>query len=253
MPEFVDPYLDPASGVLRNRLGITDRAELDRAEGDLTEARLAQLLRNPTKITADLGQLQRIHHQLFQDVYDWAGELRTVDIRKGDSPTAEFFMPVARLQQGAGFAFAELTEEGRLRELDPERFVGRLACHYDQVNYLHPFREGNGRTQRVFWSQIAHEAGYTLDWTAVTGAANDQACRIAAESQDLLPLQAMFGQVASKTLPVVDVDLQRLLALRRASFPLPASEAVRQRPGKAPKASSSSVQSSPERSVEQER
>ena len=127
MPDFVDPYLEPESGILRNRLGLTDRATLDRAEAELTEWRRAEMITRPVKVTGDLRQLQAIHRQLFQDVYDWAGQLRTVDIRKGTDPGAEFFMPVSRLESGAGFAFAELADEHQLHGLDRDRFVDRLA------------------------------------------------------------------------------------------------------------------------------
>jgi len=195
LPEFVDPYLEPASGILRNQLGLTDRATLDRAEAELTEWRRAEMITRPVKVTGDLRQLQAIHRQLFQDVYDWAGRLRTVDIRKGTGPAAEFFMPVYRLESGAGFAFAELAGEHQLHGLDRDRFVARLAHHYDQVNYLHPFREGNGRTQRIFWTQIAAGAGFDLDWSRVTGADNDQASRAAMERQDLSELHAIFDRI----------------------------------------------------------
>lgn len=148
MPDFVDPYLEPASGILRIRLGLTDRATL-----------------------------------------------RTVDIRKGTDPGAEFFMPVSRLESGAGFAFAELADEHQLHGLDRDRFVDRLAHHYDQVNYLHPFREGNGRTQRIFWTQIAAGAGFDLDWSRVTGAENAQASRTAMERQDFTELRGIFDRI----------------------------------------------------------
>lgn len=195
MPDFVDPYLEPSSGILRNRLGITTQQALDVAEADLVEARRAQMIAWPVKVTGDLRQLQAIHGQLFQDVYDWAGQLRTVDIRKGTDAAAEFFMPVSRLESGAGFAFAELAEEHQLHGLDRERFVARLAHHYDQVNYLHPFREGNGRTQRIFWTQIAAGAGFDLDWSRVTGAENDQASRAAMERQDFTELRGIFDRI----------------------------------------------------------
>ena len=181
MPDFVDPYLEPASGILRNRLGLTDRATLDRAEAELTEWRRAEMITRPVQVTGD--------------VYDWAGQLRTVDIRKGTDPGAEFFMPVSRLESGAGFAFAELADEHQLHGLDRDRFVDRLAHHYDQVNYLHPFREGNGRTQRIFWTQIAAGAGFDLDWSRVTGAENDRASRAAMERQDFTELRGIFDRI----------------------------------------------------------
>ncbi|WP_233194203.1 MULTISPECIES: Fic family protein [unclassified Cryobacterium] len=116
-------------------------------------------------------------------------------MRKGSDASAEFFMAVSRLESGAGFAFGELAEHKRLRGLGRGQFVARLAYHYDQVNYLHPFREGNGRTQRIFWSQISEQGGYLLDWRPVTGKVNDHACRDAMEQQDLSGLVAMFEQV----------------------------------------------------------
>lgn len=214
MPEFVDPYLDPASGILRNNLGITDQRALDVAEADLVEARRVQMILRPVTASGDLRQLQAIHGQLFQDVYDWAGELRTVDIRKGTDPAAEFFMPVSRLESGAVFAFAELAEEKQLRGLDRERFVNRLAHHYDQVNYLHPFREGNGRTQRIFWTQIAAGAGYDLDWSQVTGAQNDQASRDAMERHDFAGLRTMFDRIVHPPTPGGRLTPERLEQLR---------------------------------------
>lgn len=80
-------------------------------------------------------------------------------------------------------------------------FVSRLSYHYDQFNYIHPFREGNGRTQRVFWNRVAADAGWQLDWRAVRGSTNDRACRIASENRDLEPLQTMFGRIVSRAVP----------------------------------------------------
>lgn len=210
MPEFVDPYLEPATGILRNNLGITDQRTLDVAEADLVEARRVQMIVRPVKVTGDLRQLQAIHGQLFQGVYDWAGQLRTVDIRKGTDAEAEFFMPVSRLESGAGFAFAELADEKQLHGLDRDRFVERLAHHYDQVNYLHPFREGNGRTQRIFWTQIAADARYDLDWSKVTGAQNDQASRDAMERRDFAGLRTMFDQIVQPAAPGGRLTPERL-------------------------------------------
>jgi len=78
------------------------------------------------------------------------------------------------------------------------RFIQRLSYHYEQVNYIHPFREGNGRTQRVFWNRIAADAGWQLDWRPVRGTVNDHASRAAAEQRDFGPLEQMFDQIVSK-------------------------------------------------------
>lgn len=132
-----------------------------------------------------------IHPHLFQDVYPWAGQLRTVDLRKR-VPGAQPFLPVSMIPRSAGFVFDQLRQDRYLQHLNRDRFIERLAYHYDQVNYLHPFREGNGRTQRFFFDRLAVAAGWWLDWTQITGALNDAASRAAAEDHDLAALQEMF-------------------------------------------------------------
>ncbi|MBF0671561.1 MAG: Fic family protein [Salinibacterium sp.] len=187
-------------------MGARTQDALESAEADYGLARTAELMSRPVRATGDLRHLRAIHGRLFQDVYDWAGQLRTVDIRKGNDPAAEFFMPVSRLQTGAGYVFQELDDDRQLRGLSPDRFIERLAHHYDQVNYLHPFREGNGRTQRLFWTQISAAAGYELDWRGVTGAVNDQASRDAMERRDLSGLRTMFEAIVRPPSSGTSVD-----------------------------------------------
>lgn len=195
-----DPYLDPETGILRNLAGARTRADLAQVEGTMTFVRLVEVLARPPKPTGDLDELRAIHRILFQDVYAWAGQVRTIDMRKiaapGEKPP-EPFMPVSMIQRAADHAAAELRADDGLRAMSRDRFIDRLAYHYDQVNYLHPFREGNGRVQRVFWSRIAHDAGWQLDWRAAQGAVNDRASRAAIEERDLGPLREMFDQVVT--------------------------------------------------------
>ncbi|AJW77860.1 Fic/DOC family protein [Clavibacter michiganensis] len=200
MDGFVDPYVDPATGILRNRVGARTRAELDRAEGDLSFAAMIELLTRPPRPTGDLAELRAIHRGLFADVYGWAGEIRTVDIRK-DAEGAEFFLPVSMIDRAASFTAEELRADDMLRGLDRRRFVQRLAHHYDQLNYIHPFAEGNRRTQRLFWDRVARDAGRVLDWRRVSGAENDRASRIASESRDLTPLCTMLERVVVPAAP----------------------------------------------------
>lgn len=196
-PDFVDPYVDPATGILKNLVGVTTQAELDTIEGDLVPVRALRLEANLLAPTRDLAELRAIHRYLFSPIYEWAGELRTVDIRK-NAEGAGFFVPVAMIERAAGFVANELREDDYLRGLDRERFIARLAHHYDQLNYIHPFREGNGRMQRLFWSRVARDAGWRLSWLEVTGEVNDAASRAAAEDRDLGPLIAMLEQVVSQ-------------------------------------------------------
>nr|WP_300339243.1 Fic family protein [Actinomyces sp.] len=98
----------------------------------------------------------------------------------------------------------ELREGNGLRGMSREQFIDRLAYHYDELNYVHPFREGNGRTQRVFWNRVARDAGWQLDWREVHGETNDQASRAASEQRDFGPLCEMFDQIVSKAAPQGD-------------------------------------------------
>jgi cell filamentation protein len=198
--EFLDPYLDPETGILRNLIGARTKESLEDAEGSLSFARLVQLIDRPPKPTGDLTELRAMHRQLFQDLYDWAGQIRTVDIRK-NVVGAEFFLPSGMIERASVFAAGELHSDNALRGLDREHFIDRLAYHYDQVNYIHPFREGNGRVQRVFWNRVALAAGWQLDWRPVHGDVNDRASRAASDQRDLGPLRAMFDHIVMPAPP----------------------------------------------------
>jgi cell filamentation protein len=89
----------------------------------------------------------------------------------------------------------ELAKEDYLQNLPRDEFTKRLSYFYDQLNYIHPFREGNGRAQRVFWSRVAKDASYEIRWDLIVGDENDEASRVAAESMDLSKLQAMFARI----------------------------------------------------------
>lgn len=237
--EFVDPYLDPETGLLRNKVGARTKVALDNAEGDLSFARLVQLMDHPVKPTGDLDELCAIHRHLFQDIYEWAGQLRTVDIRK-NVDGAQFFLPVSMIRRAADYAAGELRADHELHGMSREQFIDRLAYHYDQFNYVHPFREGNGRTQRVLWNRVARDAGWQLDWRSVQGATNDEASRVASEQRDFGPLREMFDHIVSKATPQGERDAAWRAAERaRLSFPTSDTEAARRAqssPSSAPQA-----------------
>lgn len=182
--------------MLRNQVGARTQAQLNAAEGALVVVRALQLSDHPVRASGDLDEFRAIHRQLFRDVYTWAGEVRTVDLRK-NVDGAEHFLSVSAIDRGSMFAADELRQDNMLRGMNREQFIDRLSYHYDQWNYVHPFREGNGRTQRVFWDRVAADAGWLLDWRPVQGVVNNAACRAAAESRDFGPLRTMFDQVVS--------------------------------------------------------
>ena len=165
MPKYSgnDHYIDPESGILKNRLGITDEALLEAAEADFVAERSRELSETSIQGHFDLAHLQAIHRHLFGDVYEWAGELRTVDISKGSS----MFAHHAHIASAAAPIFKQLAEEKHLAGLDPGAFSDRAAHYLGELNALHPFREGNGRAQREFVSHLAHRTGYYVAWENV--------------------------------------------------------------------------------------
>ncbi|MBO0871817.1 MAG: Fic family protein [Pseudonocardia sp.] len=222
MAEFVDPYLDPETGILRNLVGARTQQELAAAEGALVFARVVEMADHPPRPTGDLAELRAIHHALFQDLFDWAGQLRTVDIRKSVEG-AQYFLPVSMIDRAASFAFGQLAEERTLRGMSRDQFIERFAHHYDQVNYIHPFREGNGRTQRVFWGRIAGAAGWQLDWRKVDGSVNDHACRVAAEQSDFGPMHEMLDQIVAP-IPHRSTEASAAARVARQSLPRPVAD-----------------------------
>lgn len=154
-----DPYIDPVTGVLRNKLGLAIAAQLEAAEREITHAALILLQESPPHATYDLSHLCEIHRRTFGDIYDWAGQVRTVAIAKGSM----FCLPQF-IESAAAEICRQLRDENFLRGLARDHFVGRVTYYLGEVNAVHPFREGNGRTQRAFFEQLAADAGYTLAW-----------------------------------------------------------------------------------------
>lgn len=111
----------------------------------------------------DYQYLKLIHHYIFQDLYDWAGKQRTVDIAKSN-----MFCNVLYLDNQAWKIFNALKSENLLIGLSRDDFIHRLVWYFGEVNALHPFREGNGRTQREYFRELALHAGYIIDYTAIT-------------------------------------------------------------------------------------
>jgi cell filamentation protein len=143
-----DPYVDPATGTLRNRLGVADPATLAEFEVDITAAALFILRQKGLRGRYDLAHLQAFHRAIFGDIYQWAGEIRTVAMARTDL----FALPQHIETYGAQ-VLSQLATEEHLRELPFDRFVPRLAHFLGEINAVHPFRDGNGRAQRAFSQQ----------------------------------------------------------------------------------------------------
>jgi cell filamentation protein len=159
-----DLYVYSGTSVLRNLAEIRDGERLDRFESDHCFARLLELYENPLALGFDLDHLKRTHQYLFQDVYAWAGEFRTVNMAKGNS----FFARQEHILPEVQKVLARLAKERFLRGTDARGFCERAAYYMAEINALHPFREGNGPAQREFLRELAVDAGYELAWSLVT-------------------------------------------------------------------------------------
>ena len=156
--EWDKEYCYPDSHVLINQLGITDSEKLQTAEREITSLKLAMAMQKPIKGYLDLRHLQKIHKYIFSDIYPWAGTLRHVNIAKGNQ-----FCLSQNLELYAGNIFGTLEREHYLIDAG-DNIPYRLAWYLSEINVLHPFREGNGRTQRLFIMYLAGIAGYAVDF-----------------------------------------------------------------------------------------
>jgi cell filamentation protein len=151
-----DPYCYPGTTVLINRPGLRDRADLEAFEAEMVSQRFREPL-PPGRLAA--RHYCAIHRHLFQDVYAWAGRIRTVRIAKQGSA---FCFP-EHIEREMQRLFANLAAKEQLRGLTARDFAERAAHFLAELNAIHPFREGNGRTQLSFLVALAHRAGHPLD------------------------------------------------------------------------------------------
>lgn len=187
-------YFIPGTEVLRNRVGASTVQQLHDAETDLSEIRLLELREKPELVAPrvyDLSHLSAIHRQLFQDVYEWAGSIRTV----GTEKDGESFCPPGNIAQAMLPVAIEIADTKQLRTVPRDRLPKKVAYLYDYVNYAHPFREGNGRTTREFFDQLLAEQSLGLDWSLTDSAELYQACHTARADSDLSGLIGMFTRI----------------------------------------------------------
>jgi cell filamentation protein len=186
---FNDPYCYPGSAVLINLAGLTDQAVLDDFETEMVALR-AQELPMPGRFAPP--HYRAIHRHLFQDVYAWAGRYRTVRTFKGGNP---FCFPEyidTQMKQ----LFGRLPGRDFLPGVDSDAFILALASFLTELNVIHPFREGNGRTQQTFFGLLGNRAGHPF--------------RLAALEADPFR-QAMVASYQDDLEPLID-ELQRMLA-----------------------------------------
>jgi len=146
----------PDYRVLKNKLNIRDKEELDFFEREFVAERISQGIPNGD---FDLNHLKAIHRHLFQDIYDWAGEIRTVEISKNGHQ----FQFCRFIETGMADVHRRIKAHHYLKNLSSRDFAGLAGEIIGDINYVHPFREGNGRTQLLFLEQLAENAGHPVD------------------------------------------------------------------------------------------
>lgn len=181
-------YLYPGTNVLRNLPGIHDPVQLDRHERYHVNCRTLELKFSPGRGNFDLDHLRAIHLHLFQDLYPFAGELRNVNIGKNDF----WFCDRRMITRLSDQIFTELKKESNLTGLSEAAFAKRVAYFHTEINYMHPFREGNGRSTREFLSQLARNSGYKLEWDKVSVQEYMSAVIKTQEPEDRADLEKIF-------------------------------------------------------------
>ena len=159
----IDPISDncyPGTSVLINKFNIRNEAKLNEVESVLVSARNAEWLSEPEVSTFDFFHYKAIHHFLFSDLYDWAGQVRMVNISKKGTR----FTLAENIERQAELIFKRLKDCNYFKGLQHDEFIDEIVDFYCVTNELHPFREGNGRTQRAFLTQLIRNAGYDINF-----------------------------------------------------------------------------------------
>lgn len=159
--KYIDPdftYKDPETGLLRNLQDIKDSEVLLFVESGAVTKRLQELFEHPIKIKS-IDSLFEVHKQLFQDIYAWAGKKRTVEISKDGKQ----FFPTSHFDNAFRYINQLISEYKTIPQDNKQQLGEKLAEILDNVNYLHPFREGNERAQREFLRLLALEKGLKLN------------------------------------------------------------------------------------------
>ncbi|MBR0129024.1 MAG: Fic family protein [Neisseriaceae bacterium] len=189
----IDPYTDN-HGVLINKLNIADEKILEKQERNLSWFRSIELKQKPINGKFDLLHLQKIHRHLFQDIYAWAGKIRTIDISKGNSR----FCNHCLIQSYCTKIAHELKKQDFLSNLSVPEFCHQAAYFLGEYNAVHPFRESNGRAIREMLEQLAQQNGYSFHWENMTQDAMIEASEISTVKGDNTLLEIMLRKNIDK-------------------------------------------------------
>lgn len=152
------------TSVLKNKFGIKDPVQLKELEADTTAVRQNELFSKPISGRFTVNHLCRIHKHLFGDVYSFAGHFRREDIMKGTTR----FLSHKEIKLKLSALLNELNLENYMQGLSESELIVRSAYYLAELNYIHPFREGNGRALREFMRLLYDANGYEVHWDAVS-------------------------------------------------------------------------------------
>ena len=153
-------YCYPDTDVLVNKLNIKDKTELKAAESEFVAIKQMALLQNPIRGRFTKTHLLNIHRFLFEDVYPFAGKIRKEQISKGDT----MFYPPDAIEKQLVRVLAQVRDDKLLAETDEQRQIENLSWLMAELNIIHPFREGNGRSIRELIRCMALEYGLHINW-----------------------------------------------------------------------------------------
>jgi len=156
----------PGTGVLKNKLGITDPAALSRAATDSTALRLAELQATPVRGGFDSAHLQAIHHHVFQDLYDWAGELRPIDAGS---------VPGSQVEKSLNSVLDRLSRENQLKGLSAKEWAHSASAYLYDLGAIRPFLAGNEITIHEFLIELARKNNLSLQLNATAELAVENA------------------------------------------------------------------------------
>ena len=192
MAYSLDPLQDDCyenSTVLKNKFDIRDEKQLGIMEQSITSALIAKAFIDIPFENVDFNFYKRLHEYVFSDIYEWAGQVRDVNISKKGTN----FCPAEKIETSGERIFNSLSKHNYLKNLSFKDFIDKFTDLYCELNYLHPFREGNGRIHRLFLSMLVANTRKKLDFSKID---KDlfMIATIKSMSGDIFLLKDIFGE-----------------------------------------------------------
>jgi fido (protein-threonine AMPylation protein) len=202
----------PGTGVFKNKLGITNPADFSRTATGSMALRLVELQATPVRGGFDATHLQAIHHHLFQDIYDWAGELRPIDAGN---------VPAPHVEKTINSVLDRLRRENHLKGLSAEEWTHSASAYLYDLGAIQPFLAGNGIALHEFAMELARKNNLGLHWDASPDLATDSIALLsqaeqAANLRRLIMLAMDTDPIAqhSSRERFVELGMERILQIR---------------------------------------